>query len=430
MRILFASMPADGHFNPLTGIAAQMTQRGHDVRWYAGPEYGRKLQALGMTYFPYRRATEVLAGNIHSLYPERAKLKGPKLISFDLDKFFVANVESHFQDIAEIRTEFPFDVLVCDAALYAEKLVAEVLRVPVFAVGLSTVMPDDNGPPPFFGLRPARTVMGRTVHRVVRRMLASTMREGVLRYNDILARHGIAPIPLDGFPHKPLASARRVFLNGCPGLEFPGYRPVDNAEYVGALVPARSALGPDTPLPAAVVQASDAKVVAVSQGTVDNANPNKLIVSTLEALKDGPYIVVATTAGSQTEQLRERYAAPNVVIEDFINYDDLFPHVDVFVTNGGFGSVLAAMRHGVPVVAAGKREGKNDVNARIGWNRLGVDLRSERPRPARIRAAVRRVLDDARYAANVSRLRAELDSYDPMARIEAALHANQITADT
>ena len=248
MRILFASMPADGHFNPLTGVAAHLTVRGHDVRWYAGPEYGRKLQAPGMTYFPYRRATEVTAGNISSLFPERAKLKGPKLISFDLDKFFVANVESHFLDIADIRTEFPFDVLVCDGAVYAEKLVAEVLRVPVFAVGLSTVMPDDHGPPPFFGLRPARTVVGRTVHRVVRRMLASAMRAGVHSYNDILARHGIAPIPLDGFPHMPIASARRVFLNGCPGLDFPGYRPSDNAEYVGALVPARSALGPDIPL--------------------------------------------------------------------------------------------------------------------------------------------------------------------------------------
>ena len=139
-------------------------------------------------------------------------------------------------------------------------------------------------------------------------------------------------------------------------------------------------------------------MVAVSQGTVDNSDPGKLIVSTLEALKDGPYVVVATTAGTRTEQLRERFAAPNVVIEDFINYDDLFPHVDVFVTNGGFGSVLAAMRHGVPVVAAGKREGKNDINARVGWNRLGVDLRSERPRPASIRAAVRRVLDDPTYA--------------------------------
>src|SRR5690242_10385196 len=314
MRILFASMPADGHFNPLTGIAAHLSRHGHDVRWYVGPQYARKVEALGMRFFPYRRATEVTGANINALFPERSALKGPKLISFDLEKFFVANVDNHFRDIAEIRDEFPFDVFLCDGALYAEKLVAEVLGVPVFAVGLSMVMPDGQGPPPFFGLRPARTVLGGTVHRVVRRMLASTMRAGVSTYNEILARHGIAPIPLDGFPHGPLASASRVFLNGSPGLEFPGYRPPPNAEYVGPLVPERATMGPDHTLPAQVLDPAGARVVAVSQGTVDNTDPDKLIVSALQALTDGPYVVVATTAGVRTEQLRERFAAPNVVI--------------------------------------------------------------------------------------------------------------------
>lgn len=420
MKILFASMPADGHFNPLTGIAAQLAARGHDVRWYAGPVYGRKLDALGMTCFPYRRASEITAGNLNELFPERVGLRGPKLISFDLEKFFVANVDNHFRDIADIRSEFAFDAFFCDGAMYAEKLVAEVLGVPVFAVGLSMVLPDGSGPPPFFGLRPARTVLGRAKHSVVRRMLASTMKHGVLTYNTILAGHGIAPIPLDGFPHVPMESARRVFLNGAAGLEFPGYRPPDNAEYVGPLVPVRGALGPDTPLPPAVLD-PDAKVVAVSQGTVDNTDPTKLIVPTLEALKDEPYIVVATTAGAQTAELRRHFPSPNLVIEDFINYDVLFPHVDVFVTNGGFGSVLAAMRHGVPVVGAGKAEGKNDIDARVGYNRLGIDLRSERPQPARIRAGVRRVLTDPTFTANVAALRRDLDSYHPMAHIEASI---------
>jgi UDP:flavonoid glycosyltransferase YjiC (YdhE family) len=310
--------------------------------------------------------------------------------------------------------------------MYVEKLVAEVLGVPVFAVGLSMVMPDAQSPPPFFGLRPARTIVGTAVHSVVRRMLASTMKPGVLTYNAVLARHGIAPIPLDGFPHAPLASARRVFLNGSAGLEFPGYRPLHNAEYVGPLVAARGAPGTDTPLPPVVLD-PEAKVVAVSQGTVDNTDPTKLIVPTLEALKDGPYVVVATTAGTQTTELRGRFAGPNVVIEDFIDYDALFPQVDVFVTNGGFGSVLAAMRHGVPVVGAGKTEGKNDIDARVGYNRLGVDLRTERPKPGGIRAAVRRVLADPAFAANANAVRAELDSYDPLARIEAALHEELLT---
>jgi UDP:flavonoid glycosyltransferase YjiC (YdhE family) len=420
MRVLFASLPADGHFRPLTGIAAHLSARGHDVRWYAGPQYGRKLDALGMTWFPYRRATEVTGENLNDLFPERAGLKGPGRISFDLEKFFVANVENHFHDIVAIRSEFPFDVLLCDGAMYAEQLVAERLGVPVFAVALTMVMPDSQGPPPFFGLRPARTILGRIQHRVVRRLLASTMKRGVRAYNEILARHDVEPIPLDGFPHAPMASARRVFLNGSPGLEFPGYRLPDNAEYVGPLVPARVALPRETPLPPAVLDPG-AKVVAVSQGTVDHTDPSKLIVPALQALKDGPYVVVATTGGARTAELRQRFTAPNIVIEDFIDYDALFPHVDVFVTNGGFGSVLAAVRHGVPIVAAGKTEGKNDICARIAHNHLGIDLRTDRPKPANIGSGVSRVLEDPTFSDHVDALRGELESYDPLPRIEAVL---------
>jgi hypothetical protein len=135
---------------------------------------------------------------------------------------------------------------VCDGALYAELLVAESLHVPVFAVGLTMVMPDAQGPPPFFGLRPAHTPLGRLRHAVVRKMLASGMRAGTTHYNEILARHGVAPIRSDEFPHEPMLRTSRVFLNGSPGLEFPGYQPLANAEYVG---PSFRPAGPLVPLP-------------------------------------------------------------------------------------------------------------------------------------------------------------------------------------
>jgi MGT family glycosyltransferase len=426
MRILFASLPAEGHFNPLTGVAQHLAGRGHDVRWYVGPEYQRKTDALGLPSFPYRRATEVTGDNINTLFPDRARLKGPKLISFDLDTFFVANVEEHFADIVEIREEFPFDLFFCDGGLYVEKLVAERLGVPVFAIGLTAVLPDADSPPPFFGLRPARTVVGRTQHRVVQGMLTSTMKRGVAHYNKILARHGLDPIPTDGFPHVPMASATRVFLNGAPGLEFPGYRPPGNARFVGPLDPASAGPRVDVPLPEAITDPA-ATVVAVSQGTVDNADIDKLIAPTLEAFAGGPYVVVATTGGVDTAGLRGRFGASNVVVEDYLPYAALFPHVDVFVSNGGWGSVVAALRHGVPVVGAGKREGKNDVNARLGHNGLGVDLRTERPKPGRIRSAVEQVLADDRIAANVARLRAELDAYDPLSTIADDVEAEAST---
>lgn len=420
MRILFASMPADGHFNPLTGIAVRLSDRGHDVRWYAGPQYGAKLDRLGMRWFPYVQAAEVTAGSLNDMFPERAALKGPRLISFDLDKLFVSQIEGHFQDLVDISQQWPFDAMVSDGAFYAEQLVAESLHVPVFAIGLSMVMPGPQGPPPFFGLRPARTPVGRVHHALVRRLLASGMRAGTTHYNQILARHHVAPIHPDGFPHEPMRKATRVFLNGSPGLDFPGYQSLPNAEFVGPLLPARSPTSARTPLPAVLVETSR-KVVAVSQGTVDNTDPAKLIVPTIQALKDTDCVVVATTAGAQTQALRDRFPDPSVLIEDFIDYDDLFPHVDVFVTSGGFGSNLAAFMHGVPVVAAGKREGKNDINARVGHNRLGIDLRTEHPKPARLRRAVRAVLEDPTYARNVADLRTQLLAYDPATTIEDAI---------
>ena len=133
---------------------------------------------------------------------------------------------------------------------------------------------------------------------------------------------------------------RRVFLNGSPGLEFPGYRPPANAEYVGPLVPARRAISPRAALPDVVLLPSTRSWR--SPKDVDNTDPGKLIVPTIEALKDSARTWSSRRRRAPTEALRARYPQPNVVIEDFINYDDLFPHVDVFVTSGGFGSNLAA----------------------------------------------------------------------------------------
>jgi UDP:flavonoid glycosyltransferase YjiC (YdhE family) len=422
MRILFSAQPADGHFNPLTGVATHLAAVGHDVRWYAGPEYAGRVNRLGMTVYPYVAATEVTGANINVLFPERAKLTGPRLIAFDVEKYFVANVAEQFQDIVAIRDEFPFDLFFCDGSLYVEQLVAQVLRIPVFATGISAVMPTAGSPPPFFGLSPARSVVDRVRHGVARRLLVAGNKRALATYNRTLAAHALPPMPPDAFPDGPMAYVRRVFIDGVPGLEFPGYVPPANAEFVGPLDPARPSLPASAALPAQVLDPG-APIVVVSQGTVDNTDPDKLVVPTIAALSEKPYVVVATTGGARTDELRRRYASPSVIIEDFVDYGELLPRADAFITSGGFGSTLAAIGAGVPLVGAGVREGKNDLNVRMAYNGLGVDLRTERPKPPAIRAAVDQVLHDAAIRANVARVRAELASYDPFGTIERAVAA-------
>ena len=423
MRVLFASMPFDGHFNPLTGVAVHLREHGHDVRWYTGPSYGARLERLGIPHLPFVKATEVNAENLVERFPEYESLgTGPKAIEFALTQIFFGNLEAHFRDLEALREGFPFEALICDGAFYAGRLVAQKLGVRTFTINPSpTPAPTSRqAPPPFFGLKPARTVFHRMAHGIVRKMVEGSMKSGRRVLDELLVREGLPPqegSPLDLY----VGHAERIFQVGAPGLDFPRTDWPEGFTFVGPLLPHRDPSKPRASFAREELFAKHASVVVVSQGTIDNRDPEKLIVPTLEALAGGPHLVVATTGHRNTEALRARFAHDNVVIEDYVDFDVLLEHADLFVCNGGYGSILLSLMKGTPVLSAGKLEGKNDINARLDWAGLGLDLKTERPSAKQIAKGVARVLGEPRYLENVARVRAELEGFRPFEIIEEAL---------
>jgi UDP:flavonoid glycosyltransferase YjiC (YdhE family) len=113
----------------------------------------------------------------------------------------------------------------------------------------------------------------------------------------------------------------------------------------------------------------------------------------------------------------------NLRVAPWLPYDDLLPRTAVMVTNGGYGGVQLALAHGVPIVAAGRTEDKPEVAARVAWSGVGVDLRAARPSPARVAAAVDRVLGDPAYAAAAGRMAAAMRGTDAGAAIRAMVEA-------
>lgn len=162
-------------------------------------------------------------------------------------------------------------------------------------------------------------------------------------------------------------------------------------------------------------------MILISQGTVDNKDPRKLIVPALEALKDSAALLIVTTGFCQTEALRASYPQDNVVIEDFVDFDAILDRADLFICNGGYGSVLLSLSKGVPLLTAGIREGKNDINAHVDYFGVGIDLRTEHPRPADIRRAAERLLSEPHWKQHAARLRDELRSYRTYELIDAYL---------
>jgi UDP:flavonoid glycosyltransferase YjiC (YdhE family) len=427
MKILFATMPFDGHFNPLTGVATHLKASGHDVRWYAGPSYAEKLARLEIPHFPFQRATEINQQNIGELFPERASLRGPALIRFETNHIFISNAEKHFEDVQEIDASFPFEILFCDAAFYAMKLIKEVLGKRVCAFGVAPSLETSKDVPPnFVGLKPARNGIGRLVHQGMRAMMERmVMSEGKDTYNGLLASHGLAPIDGSLFDisyHSPDV----LFQSGVPGFAYPRRDPNPKVKFVGALLPNKTTI--TRPFSQAKKLDGYKQVILISQGTVDNKDPDKLIVPSLEALKDTGALLIVATGYSKTEELRNAYPQENIIVEDFVDFDFILDHTDLFICNGGYGSILLSLSKGVPVLAAGIREGKNDINAHVAYFGVGIDLHTESPKPNDIRRGAQRLLSEPQWQQSVARLRDELSSYHPNELIDAYLSNGKVKA--
>lgn len=416
MKILFASQAVDGHFNPMTGVAMRLQERGHDVRWYTGQVFAGKLQRLGIEHFPFRRAIEHRADNLNELYPERAKLKGPLAIGFDGEKIFASNISNFFEDIRDLNTDFPFDVAVVDSTMFIQRLLSHLLGKPLVTfVVVPNMESDPMVPPLFFGFNPPRNAAEKLVQasagllsdKVIFRPANQSYRRQHGTYGQVVPSHG-------RLTDEPYRCSDAVIQTGPESLDFPRQHINSKVHYVGALLPYRAAdqsaagTGVDDELPR-----NYPATFVVTQGTVDNADHNKLIIPALEALKDMDALVIVATGGRGTEALQARYKQANVVVRDYVDFATVFDFTDVFITNGGFGGVQLSLSKGVPLVVSGINEGKSDVNARVEYAGVGINLRSDAPRPADIAGAVEKVLADPGWKERARKMREQLDSADP-----------------
>ncbi len=409
LKILFATMPLDGHFNPLTGLAAYLRDQGHDVRWYTGGTYADKAERLGIPAYRFRKARVINQENFDELFPERKHIKGTiARLKFDIKTMFVLPVHDYMTDLFALREDFAFDLMVCDCLFCAGQVVQHVFRVPVVNVGIVPLTENSRDlPPSGLGLTPSSGWLGRQKQALLRFVTDRMFRESKEVYNGVIAAFGLPP-QQDNIFNIGVRTADVYLQSGVPGFEYKRSDMSKTVRFVGAMLPHRT--GAKKPFAHAAKLGQYKKVILATQGTVER-DVEKLLVPTLEAFKDSEHLVVVTTGGSGTAELRARYPQANVLIEDFIDFDVIMPHADVYVTNAGYGGVMLSIQNHLPMVVAGVHEGKSEIAARVGYFGLGENLRTETPTPKQLRQAVETVLASREYRQNVIRLSHEFRSF-------------------
>ena len=416
-KILFASMPAEGHVNPLTGLAKHLQSLGADIRWYTGSSYQEKMDKLGIPLYAYRRAVDVNAANLEEVFPGREKIKSQvKKLVFDMIHFFIGQAPKFLEDLKEIRQEFPFDLVIAESTFTGIPLIEKTMNLPVIGIGIVPLVETSKDlAPPGLGITPIPGIAGKIKHSVLRYVADKILFSKPNKLtHQIMENHGVEHGGSNIFDL--MVKKPTIFLqSGTPGFEYKRSDLGKNIRYIGALLPYSNKKEFKSWHDARLTQYN--RIVLVTQGTVEK-DVEKLLVPTLEAFKNTDTLVICTTGGSQTAELRLRFPQKNLIIEDFIPFACVMPYANVYITNGGYGGVMLGIENKLPMVVAGVHEGKNEINARIGYFGLGVNLRTETPIPRQIKAGVEAVIANKSFRKNVAMLKDELSMYNPQQLIE------------
>jgi UDP:flavonoid glycosyltransferase YjiC (YdhE family) len=134
--------------------------------------------------------------------------------------------------------------------------------------------------------------------------------------------------------------------------------------------------------------------VLVSLSTTDMGQ-GPLLQTILDAL-DGQEVRAIATVGGQ--HLASALRIPsNVIVHDHVPHGALLPHVDAVVTHAGLGTVAASLSHGVPMVCTPIARDQPLNAERVAEVGAGETVPAADATPESVRAALAKVLSDARY---------------------------------
>jgi len=401
--LLVATVPLTGHVHPMLLVVHELVARGHAVRWYAASKFAPAIAATGATFAAMRVAHDWDDRDVEAALPALRGRRGIARVKAQLREMFIRPMLGQLRDLEALVDERTPDAILADQAHLGAALVAEKRGLPWAGLGISALVVPSVDTAPFGSALPPGA--SRTRNRILNWLILRALFGDVNRLYRRL--RGEAGLPPGAGTYFDVISPDLYLQPTIPELEYPRSDLPPQVRFIGPLVPRPR---PSPQLPAwwedlAAAERDGVPIVLVTQGTLA-IDPRELIEPALRGLAGEPVLVVATTGAALA-------ATPhNARVAAYIPYELLLPRTAAVVTNGGYGGVQMALRHGVPLVVAGGSEEKPEIAARVAWSGTGIDLRTRRARPAAVRAAVRRVLDEPQFRDRARAMASRMASHD------------------
>ena len=418
-RFLFATVPLSGHVNPGLPIARRLLERGHEVVWYSGPHFRERIEATGACFEPFRRAVAFHDETVRTHFGKVPVRLLMAHAGFYIRKVFYDPMLPYYQDLQDILLHFSADALITDEWFTGAIPLAEKGVLPWVMFGNSPLlMFADDFPTPGTGQMPPKNLYQRKqIHFA--NLIGEVLFIPIQRYiNRLRAECGL-PRLSRFFAAQNLHTAALVLKFNTEVFEFPHGQLPASVHFVGPVLPENGDYAEHPWLER--IRSATIPNIFLTQGSVDSYDIRKLILPTIKALKHFPANLLISTGGRDPGSLKALYPQDNIIIERYIPYTVVVPHLRMMITNGGYGGVSTALRFGVPLIIAGNSEDKPEIASRIRYCGAGINLNTGRPSPAAIRRAVRKILHEPYYTARAQRVQADYARHDAVSESVALI---------
>ncbi|MGB2719887.1 MAG: glycosyltransferase [Rhodococcus sp. (in: high G+C Gram-positive bacteria)] len=411
--IMFCAGPFRGHVAPMLPIVERLVGLGHRVLVLTGRRYQDSVKSVGAVFEPLPVEVDFDENDLDSVFPVRAGLRGTRRAQFDLEHIFIEPLVPQSEMIQRILAREEVEVVVVESMFFGAiplLLRPNHTRPRIVAWGSNPLsIPGGDRPPAGLGWQPGRTWSGRLRNELANVAIRSLALRAAQRRAEQSIRRVGADLPVSILDW--LSLVDDIVQLTVPEFEFPipdEYTRL--VHFVGPLaVSDTTAHGlPDwwNDLDRSI------PTVLVTQGSAET-DLSHLVLPTIEALADRP-INVLVSVGRELDEFDGRLPKNTYLATD-LPYDVVFPTLSAFITNGGYGGVGFALRHGVPVVSVGRSQDKADVAARVEWSGIGIGIARTRVGSRRIRKAVDTVLGDSGYADRADYLHRQVRASSGMA---------------
>ncbi len=412
--VLLACAPLRGHVDPVLAVARGLVDDGHRVVVATGSRFASRVDAAGGEFVPLHGRADYDERDLDAYLPDRHRYRGLALSQYQLQHTFIHPLPDQWATLEALLTTLRPDMVMTDhlfAGVTPLLALPRTERVPVVGLGIGPLAQlSADTAPPGMALQPSWTPLGR----IRNRFLNTAATKIAFRDTQRLARRLFEgatgrPLPRD-FPFILDLTSRfdRLLQLGPREFEYPLTDLSPAVRFVGRPTHAL----PSVPVPDWWDDLSDGRpIVHVTQGTLANADTSTLLRPALDALAGLDIHVVLSTGGTPIAELGPLPA--NAKAAEFLPYNLLLPRTAAVVSNGGYGTVLAALAQGVPLVVAPGAEDKPEVAARVRFFGVGIDLRTDRPSAGDLRQAVVAVLGEPRYRTAASIIAAAMATSRP-----------------